>query len=399
MNTSNYRAIQKVRQYERAMGAKMTRVGIYLGSMSGPGTGAWTWFIALAEELELHRDFRVIVFIDSEKAQLLEPFRGIDVVLTPSRSRVHKLFRLRREIRHLIEEFNLDAIHFFTLPIPNGLNIKTIYTLHDLRSHYPREIGGGTWKDMPRKLALKKISKKVDFFITPSQWAKRDIHRVLKVSLEKIIVVPQILKIPATVSATSGIRSEGGERFVLALGHIEVRKNLQVLVRALQSDFWPRDTSLQIVGRDLGERQHLEELHRRNPKNQLIVQSEVSEETKWQLINSATVIAVPSLIEGYGIVTVEGILAGVPVLVSDQSALPEVVGVPEAILSAHDPEVWALEISKLVEDQNGREKLVKKEVDYLKKSQDGIYITHLLQVYVSSNTPQLSNVTKEVRNS
>ncbi len=387
-----------MRQYEPTVGAEVTRVGIYLGSMSGPGTGAWTWFIALAEELELHREFQVIVFVDSEKAQLLDTFRRLKVVPTPNKSRVHKLFWLRREIRQLIKEQNLDAIHFFTLPIPKGLNVKIIYTLHDLRSHYPRQIGGGTWKDIPRKIALKRISKKVDIFVTPSQWAKRDIHRILKVSLEKIIVIPQILKIPATVSATKGIRPEGGEKFVLALGHIEIRKNLQLLVRALQSDFWPKDTSLQIVGRDLGERRHLEELHKRNPKNKLIIRSEVSEETKWQLINSATVIAVPSLIEGYGIVTVEGILAGVPVLVSDQSALPEVVGVPEAILPTHDPKAWAIEIKKLTADQEKCDLLVSREIEYLRVTQQIDYVGALIKTYSSLDSPRRENLTGRTRN-
>jgi glycosyltransferase involved in cell wall biosynthesis len=399
INTSKNHAVQKVRQYEPTLGAKVTRVGIYLGSMSGPGTGAWNWFLALAEELELHRDFQVIVFVDYEKAQLLEPFRGLKVVSTPNRSRIHKLFRLRREIRYLIKEHNLDTLHFFTLPVPSGLNINTVYTLHDLRSNYPRKIGGGTWKDLPRKIALKRMPRKVDFVVTPSQWAKRDIHRILRVSLERIIVVPQILKIPLTVPTTKRVRIETQETYVLALGHIEIRKNLELLVLALQSDFWPKDTALRIVGRDLGQRKNLEKRYQKNPRNELVIQSEVSEEMKWELINSATVIVVPSLIEGYGIVTVEGVLAGVPVLVSDQSALPEVIGVPQAILSAYDSEAWALEIKNLIEDEKRREYLVAKEVDYLKQSQDVKHVIDLLAAYSSPDKQPTINSKKRSENS
>ena len=376
----------------------MIRVGIYLGSMSGPGTGAWTRFIALAEQLNHRENLQVTVFTDDEKAHLMAEYCNINVVTVPKTSRIHKAVRLRRDIERLVAKNNLDVLHFETLPIPKGINTKIVYTLHDLRSHYPRQIGGGTWRDIPRKIALKRISTRVDFVVTPSQWAKADINRLLGVSLEKIIVIPQILKIPSDITTNKYTTLPGKKRYVLALGHIEIRKNLSLLVKALQCEEWPQDITLQIIGRDLGQRKVLEDLYKTNSQNELIIGSEVTEEEKWILINSAAVIVVPSLIEGYGIVSVEGVLAGVPVLVSDQSALPEVIGVTEAVLPAHDPKAWAIEIKKLTVDQEKCDLLVSREIEYLRVMQQIDYVGALIETYLSLDTPRRENLTGRTRN-
>ncbi len=73
----------------------------------------------------------------------------------------------------------------------------------------------------------------------------------------------------------------------------------------------------------------------------------VSEGDKWWLLAHAEIVAVPSLLEGFGIVALEAILAGTPVLVADTSALPEVVGNPLAVLPPDDHEAWSQRIREL----------------------------------------------------
>jgi glycosyltransferase involved in cell wall biosynthesis len=87
----------------------------------------------------------------------------------------------------------------------------------------------------------------------------------------------------------------------------------------------------------------------------------ISEEEKYSLLANAEVVLIPSLLEGFGIVVCEAIRAGTPVLVADRAALPEVVGVDDAVLPARDSSAWATAVSDLVADPARTRSLLARE--------------------------------------
>jgi alpha-1,3-rhamnosyl/mannosyltransferase len=68
------------------------------------------------------------------------------------------------------------------------------------------------------------------------------------------------------------------------------------------------------------------------------------------LYRAAAVALVPSLAEGFGLVAVEAMACGTPVLAANGSALPETTGGAAVLLDPADPEAWAREIRAVLDD-------------------------------------------------
>jgi alpha-1,3-rhamnosyl/mannosyltransferase len=80
----------------------------------------------------------------------------------------------------------------------------------------------------------------------------------------------------------------------------------------------------------------------------------VSERDKVALLSGATVLASPSLYEGFGFPVLEGFAAGVPVLTSNVSSLPEVAGEAAVLVDPADVDAIAAGLSELVADEDLR---------------------------------------------
>ncbi|MCD8352157.1 MAG: glycosyltransferase family 4 protein [Planctomycetaceae bacterium] len=78
------------------------------------------------------------------------------------------------------------------------------------------------------------------------------------------------------------------------------------------------------------------------------------------LISGAALFLYPSLYEGFGLPPLEAMQSGVPVLVSDRTSLPEVVGNAAPTLAADDAELWTNSIQKGLEDHDWRNDSIKK---------------------------------------
>ncbi|GAB3880235.1 glycosyltransferase family 4 protein [Terrabacter terrigena] len=110
--------------------------------------------------------------------------------------------------------------------------------------------------------------------------------------------------------------------YVLAAGGASERKNLEALAEA-----WPRvraarpDVTLVLAGPPHPRRT---ELFAPLPGVRLV--GRVPDEAMPGLYAAASVVVVPSLVEGFGLPALEGMATGVPVVASDRSSLPEVVG-------------------------------------------------------------------------
>jgi glycosyltransferase involved in cell wall biosynthesis len=137
---------------------------------------------------------------------------------------------------------------------------------------------------------------------------------------------------PAEPAAVAAFRRQKGlpARFLLFLGTLEPRKNLMALLQAYaqlaaaQGDPPP---PLVIAG---GQGWHYQEIfaavERLNLAGRVIFPGYVPEGEKPLWYNAAELFVYPSLFEGFGLPPLEAMACGTPVVVSDASSLPEVVG-------------------------------------------------------------------------
>jgi glycosyltransferase involved in cell wall biosynthesis len=153
------------------------------------------------------------------------------------------------------------------------------------------------------------------------------------------------------------------ERFILYLGTIEPRKNLETLLHAYARLPQRADgVGLVIVGgRGWLYERIFGLIERLGLAGQVTVPGYVAGETLPMWYNAATVFAYPSLYEGFGLPVIEAMACGTPVVASRSTSLPEAVGADgdEGGLLAPpaDVEAWVGALSRLLDDAALREEL------------------------------------------
>jgi glycosyltransferase involved in cell wall biosynthesis len=137
------------------------------------------------------------------------------------------------------------------------------------------------------------------------------------------------------------------ETRILSVGALDVRKNMALLVRALKiMAARGDDVHLAIVSGvtaavDPEFTAALLELSESERERLTILQS-VSDDRLVELYDRATVVAVPSLAEGFGLPVVEGVARGCPVVAADATALPELAALfPVTLVDPTDAAAWA----------------------------------------------------------
>ena len=202
--------------------------------------------------------------------------------------------------------------------------------------------------------------------IVPSTSAAQDLRESFGVAGARVHVVHHGVDAeafaPVSDAAVDAVRRRFGipGPYVLFVGGIEPRKNLEHLVRAFaMSD--SGHLSLVLAGGPV--RWYPEATERLDAVIQLLPESVrarivrtgyVSERDKLALLSGATVLAYPSIYEGFGFPVLEAFAAGVPVLTSNVSSLVEVAGEAAVLVDPADVDAIAAALSELVADEDLR---------------------------------------------
>jgi glycosyltransferase involved in cell wall biosynthesis len=319
---------------------------------------------------------------DIEVASNLGVQRDHTLVLPPLSGFKRVLLGSRR-VRKFMRAFDLDLVQVEAPPVPRGGGRPVLFSLHDLRSRYT-----SFWKDpssgkLYDQFLLAGQLKRIDGVLTLSDWTASLISVHLDIPRDEVHVVPPIAPTapPASTVPTSGATASlEATDFVVAVGHLEPRKNLGLLIEATRDEKWPLNVALVFAGIDQGSGQDLKNSARGSP-TRIEFLGLVSEQEKWWLLRNAHIVALPSIVEGFGIVALEGSVAGTAVLVSDSSALPEVAGGTDCVLPVDNPHAWAKRIAELIDDPKGREALVARQVAHHKRNSASFVISELIEIY------------------
>lgn len=337
------------------------RLGVSLVGMTGPGSGAWTRLAGLLPALLATTGGPSPTLIVDRPdvaaavGALIPTGSGAEVVSVRPLSRAERLTGLRRVLSDAVAACELDLLALEAPPVPAGLPVPAVLTLHDLRAYHGVPVRRmPTAEELNMRLLLPRQARRAAAVVAVSTWTAADVVARLGVAADRVHVVPNPVVGPAT--PTDGGESDASERtHVLALGHLERRKNLGVLVAASRRPEWPVDVRLILAGADHGQRAGLA---RDADPDRLVVPGAVAPAERERLLRGALAVAVPSLVEGFGYAAVEGIAAGAPALVADRAALPETVGTPEACLPPDDPAAWAVAVARLASDPAHRSRLL-----------------------------------------
>lgn len=220
--------------------------------------------------------------------------------------------------------------------IPRFSPVKRIVTIFDLSFlHFPQMFKRS---DLWQLTNWTKFSiQNCDHIITISNFSKQDIIEGYKVDKQKITVAypgydKGKFKIQSSGSKIEQIKEKYKleDNYIIYIGTVQPRKNLIRLIEAVSRI---DNLTLVIVGKTTGEGKEgwmYEEIiatpSRLNIENRVKFLGFVPGDDLPSLISGAKVFVLPSLWEGFGITVVEAMACRVPVIVSNVSSLPEVVG-------------------------------------------------------------------------
>jgi glycosyltransferase involved in cell wall biosynthesis len=224
-----------------------------------------------------------------------------------------------------------DLLHMTTYVAPPWSPCPMVVTIHDLSFlEYPNAF---SWRvrTMLSTLVPGSVARAARV-IAVSEWTKQDLIRRYGTPGEKIVVTPeapppgfQRVADARRLPLPPGVH----EPFVLAVGNLEPRKNLVRLIQAfglatrqhgfagqlvLVGQAHTRAGDAQLAAREAGL------------ESRVVFTGFVSHEALTLLYNRASVFVYPSLYEGFGLPPLEAMACGCPVVASNVTAMPEVLG-------------------------------------------------------------------------
>ena len=252
-------------------------------------------------------------------------------------------------------------LHFTAL----SPSVRHILTIHDLTFHLFKNYYTPRQRLWHRLVNPKKQCQNARQIITPSENTKRDLVDYYQIPAEKIkVLYPGLSSSFGLHSLTSDITNKYSlpKNYILFLGTLEPRKNILGLIEAFEQAYpsLSNPHSLVIAGAP-GWKNHRvrARIHASPLKNQIKLIGFVAPADKPALYRGAGLFVYPSFYEGFGFPALEAMAAGVPVITSNRSSLPEVTGSAACLMNPHRPDEIAQGIKYLLSNSAAREQAIK----------------------------------------
>jgi glycosyltransferase involved in cell wall biosynthesis len=275
-------------------------------------------------------------------------------------------YRLSRIVQNLN-----DIVHFPSQDFArHALFLKNpfIITVHDLI----RSCFGFAKETITERLLLRldrRGIKQARHIIAVSHNTRNDLIKYLEIPGEKISVVYN--GVDHNIFKPYNVRLLD-KPYILYVGSERPRKNLGRLLEAfakLKSEFPElKLVKIGIAGRS--EKYRREVLRRVNSlgiASDVIFAEYISELELAHYYSSACLLAYPSLYEGFGLPPLEAMACGCPVVTSNTSSLPEVVGEAGILINPYDTDSLVKAIKRVLTDARLREDMVRKGLAQAKR--------------------------------
>lgn len=274
-----------------------------------------------------------------------------------------------------VRNFAPDLVHMPLASVPLGMRKPYVVTIHDMSSLL-FEMDSG-WRDNLRLYKFRRGLVRADCVIAVSEATRRDVESVLRVPSDRVRLVysapdPQFLAPDSPQMHFD--RKRMLERyqinypFLLYAGRIRTHKNIPRLIEAfavvrgeLENHPIYHDLRLIIIG---------DQITQHSEVRRTVVQTRMQQavrflgflpfETLKMFYASAAAFVFPSLYEGFGLPPLEAMATGTPVITTNVSSLPEVVGDAAMFVNPENVFDIARGIREVLTDVSLRSSLIQK---------------------------------------
>ncbi|MGE5581385.1 MAG: glycosyltransferase family 4 protein [Bacillota bacterium] len=270
-----------------------------------------------------------------------------------------------------VDLFHLPQNGFRTPKLSSG---KLLVTIHDLIPYFlPEVVRPSFLKRFTREMP--DIVERADHILTVSQLSKKDIGAIFGIPASKISVVYSAPAKNYRPLPANEVQNRLAEKYglktpyILYAGGLNPRKNVPELIYAyskVHRDL-PRLQKLVVLG---GEGSHLSRLkylvEALNLNGEIIFPGFVDSTDLPFFYNGADLFVYPSLYEGFGLPPIEAMACGTPVITSNVSSIPEIVGEAALQVNPNDTLELAENIFTVLENRALREALIQKGLQHSK---------------------------------
>jgi len=264
-----------------------------------------------------------------------------------------------------IRREQLQLFHGTNYDVPLRRHCATVLTVHDLslflhpETHPQRSVNRAR-----RRLPL--MTRTADAIIVPTESIRGEVCEHLKVSPEKVFAIPEAARAsfrPIDLNQTADIRRRLGvrENFLLAVGTIEPRKNLGLLINAFEELARAQpDNDLQLIiagGHGWLSGPLFEALEKSPVRKHILLTDYLHDDDLRGLYASCRAFVYPSIYEGFGLPPLEAMACGAPVIASRIPTLIETLGSAAQFFDPQNSEQLAEAIIEVTTNQDLRERL------------------------------------------
>jgi glycosyltransferase involved in cell wall biosynthesis len=280
----------------------------------------------------------------------------------PGGHRLEKFLWEQRVFPQAGQRRGAEVLHVPYFATPFRQPLPTVVTIHDvipLRLPVYKTSGAVH----AYHVLVSRASRRAPLILTVSEYSKRDIQATLGIPAERIRVVleaagPQFRPVEDPLALAAARQRYGlGERYLLYVGGFDDRKNVGALIKAfarLLAETEEPALQLMVAGdtsrlggatypdwRPLAEQLGVMERIRTG---------HVADADLPPLYSAATAFVYPSLYEGFGLNPLEAMACGAPIICSNRTSLPEVVGSAALLVDPQEPAAMAAAMARVLSD-------------------------------------------------
>ncbi len=354
------------------------RIGIDIRSLIFRKTGINQYTKNIVKSLaKIDKDNDYILFCNVKSRYDWLKFNNIkeEVIWLPHFEKFTEKFWTEVLLPNRLASKKIDLFHSPRFTLPQKKPCKFIITMHDL-----------AFKKFPQLVKKEEINvfrnqieaavNRADKIIADSQNTKKDLINLFNIRNDKIeVIYLGVDEVYHPIRTQELLRETKNKynlprEFILFVGTIEPRKNLKRLIEAFYE--LKKNKSIEHGLVIVGEKGWLcddifETLGKLHLNQDVIFAGYIPESELPLIYNAADLFVFPSLYEGFGLPPLEAMACGVPVVTSNVSSLPEVVGDAAILVDPYNIQAIAEAIEQVLENNNLREKMIEKGFNQAKK--------------------------------
>lgn len=309
---------------------------IIFGAQKSGGISV-VWYELVSRSLRDNLNVRFIDFSDNQNI-MRERLGDLPNIVRSVPSRYKKYCKYLPVLCRSKEPFIFHSSFFRYCPLSNAINITTV---HDFTNEL-FQTGSGARKE---RWIKDNAIRHSDYIICISENTKKDFERFYpSFPKERVKVVYNGVSDDFFISSTLRWPFDFPKtNYVLFVGERDGYKNFELVVEALKQ----YQIDIVLTGKSLNDNE-IRQLQK--IKGRYYYAGRVSSALLNILYNNAYALVYPSLYEGFGLPVVEAQKAGCPVIATDASSIPEIIGDRTLLMETSTPESLIEELNKLQMD-------------------------------------------------